>query len=74
MSHQGRDEPLAGEMLDTWNLLINELSLLSNIQVPRCYYRLKQTPVSVQLHSFSNASELAFFLDVIMGRTMWKQD
>ena len=47
-------------MLDTWNLLINELSLLSSIQVPRCYYRLKQTPVSVQLHGFSDASELAY--------------
>jgi len=59
-SHQGWDEPLAGEMLDTWNLLINDLSLLSSIQVPRCYYRLKQTPVSVQLHGFSDASELAY--------------
>ena len=59
-SHQGWDDPSAEEMLDTWNLLIAELSLLSNIQVPRCYYRLKQTPVSVQLHSFNDASELAY--------------
>ena len=40
-NHQGWDDPLAGEMLDTWNSLISELSLLSSIQVPRrCCFRL----------------------------------
>ena len=58
------------------NSLISELSLLSSIQVPRCYFRLKQTSVSVQLHGFSDASELAYAAVVYIrydyGETMWK--
>jgi len=60
VDHKGWDEPLVGEKLAKWNSLISELHLLSNIHIPRCYYRLEQSPVKVQIHGFCDASELAY--------------
>ena len=54
------DEPLSGDTLKTWNTLISGMHLLSNVQVPRCYFQLENRPLDVHLHCFCDASELAY--------------
>lgn len=62
-------QTLDGELLIRWNCLIKELTALSKIKIPRCYCVGTATPVSHQLHGFSNASEHAlaavFYLQTV---------
>ena len=53
------DERLEGEALRKWNCLIHELSVLSNLQIPRCCL-MKDQAVLCELHGFSDASERAY--------------
>ena len=46
----------------------NELSILKNITLPRCYFS-KATPSSLQLHGFSDASEKAYAAVVYIRAT-----
>ena len=54
------DDPLPTELAQAWNKLIQELDILQNVAVPRCYFQPGIHPVSVQLHGFSDASENAY--------------
>ena len=42
-----------------WNGLIHELSVLTNLQIPRCCLMKYQVVLSCELHGFSDASETA---------------
>ena len=64
------EQTLDGELLIRWNCLIKELIALAKIKVPQCCYVRTATPVSHQLHGFSDASEHAFAA-VIYLRTVY---
>ena len=64
------EEKLEGDLLKRWNMLTNELSALSQIKVPRCYYITDLSPCSHELHGFSDASEHAFAAAVYL-RTVY---
>ncbi|XP_068708188.1 uncharacterized protein [Montipora foliosa] len=58
------DSELEGKLLHTWprpwpgNSLLEELRFLSNVRIPRCYFRSR--PVHFELHGFSDASNRAY--------------
>jgi len=54
------DESLHGEVLEKWNAIVAEFGSLSCLKLPRCYYLFKSTPLTFQLHGFSDASSLAY--------------
>ena len=54
------DEPLKGRALEQWNRFMEETKALKQIQIPRCYSLSSSSPIKVQLHGFSDASEQAF--------------
>ena len=54
------DDRLEGEALIKWNGLIHELSVLTNLQIPRCCLMKDQVVLSCELHGFSDASERAY--------------
>ena len=54
------DESLHGEVLEKWNAIVAEIGSLSCLKLPRCYYLFKSTPLTFQLHGFSDASSLAY--------------
>ena len=64
------EQTLDGELLIRWNYLIKELTALVKIKVPWCCYVGTATPISHQLHGFSDASEHAFAA-VIYLRTVY---
>jgi len=43
-----------------WKHFTNDLEVIVQISVPRCYYVTEVTPVSVELHGFSDASVKAY--------------
>ena len=43
-----------------WNGLIHELSVLTNLQIPKCYLMKDSVALSCELLGFSNASERAY--------------
>ena len=56
----GWDDPLQGELHDHWTRILAELSSISRIRIPRCYFLLNSSPTDVQLHKFSDASSQAY--------------
>ena len=56
----GWDDELEGFLLDKWVQLTEDLTMLSQIKVPRCYYVANQSLRSQQLHGFSDASKDAY--------------
>ena len=39
---------------------MEELHLFSHIKIPRCYFELGKSPINIQIHGFSDASERAY--------------
>ena len=66
----GWDDPVPSELLLSdhaeWK---KQLPLLSTIKFDRCYYRVEDTPLTIQLHGFSDASELAYSAVVYIRST-----
>ena len=55
------DQPLDGELLQRWLLWKNNLPLLANVEVPRCYFsRRDHEGATLQLHHFCDASEVGY--------------
>lgn len=55
------DDQLEGDALARWNSMMNELHLLNDVRVPRCYFNsTDEPPRNHQLHGFCDASEKAF--------------
>ena len=52
------DETLQGELLGKWNSLLDEIRCFETVRIPRCYFTA--TPVEIQMHAFSDASEHAY--------------
>ena len=51
------DSELQGTLLLTWNTLLEELKCLYNVRIPRCYFL--SSPIEIELHGFSDASNRA---------------
>ena len=51
------DDPVPEEIQDSWR---SELVVLSSKRIPRCYFPKDAHIVSMQLHGFSDASEVAY--------------
>lgn len=62
----GWDDCVPKDILEAWTRWRQELPLLSNHYIPRCYYPKEVTIVSTQLHGFSDASKLAYSAVVYM--------
>ena len=58
------DAELTGENLKLWNVMLEELKIISSVRIPRCHF--SSHPVNTQLHAFSDASELAFAAAIYM--------
>ena len=56
----GWDDCVPNGILEAWSKWRQELPLLSEHFIPRCYYPKEATIVSTQLHGFSDASEIAY--------------
>ena len=54
------DDSVPEEIEDTWRKWRSELSVLSTLGIPRCYFPKEATVCSVQIHGFSDASEAAY--------------
>ena len=54
------DEPVPDNLASTWRSWQEELPYLANHPVPRCYFEVGKTKVQIQLHGFSDASNLAY--------------
>jgi len=54
------DQALTESSLMKWKQFTNDLEVIVQISVPRYYYVTVVTPVSVELHGFSDASEKAY--------------
>ena len=53
------DEALTGANLKQWESWIQSLVGLENIRVPRCFKEISHEPIQLQLHFFSDASNVA---------------
>ena len=54
------DEELTGDLLNKFQAVIQDISLLHSVRIPRCYFYPGSKPVSVELHGFSDASIHAY--------------
>ena len=54
------DDTLAEDDFKNWKSLLSEFKTLNNLRVQRCYFFTNTTPVSIQLHGFSDASCQAY--------------
>ena len=54
------DDCVPSTILEEWSKWRQELPLLSDHYIPRCYYLKEANIVSTQLHGFSDASEKAY--------------
>ena len=54
------DDPLQGELLKQWQIILSELSSTNQIKISRCYFLVNSRPCDVQLHGFCNASSQAY--------------
>ena len=52
------DETLQGKLLGKWTSLLDEIRCFETVCIPRCYF--SATPVEIQMHAFSDASEHAY--------------
>ena len=56
----GWDEEISAKELEIWQNWLQSLLQLSDIRIPRCYIVTKIPCESIQLHMFSDASEVAY--------------
>ena len=54
------DDPLDGEILTHWTGILNNLSSLMEVKVPRCYFHFTGKILHHEIHGFSDASERAY--------------
>lgn len=55
------EDKLEGKVLTRWQSLLNDLRGLTDVRVPRCYFkRTDKQPKSYQIHRFCDASDNAF--------------
>ena len=54
------DEAVPPDLQAEHALWKQQLHTLNSRQVPRCYYRTDATPITIELHGFSDASERAY--------------
>ena len=54
------DDPVPESIHEVWSQWRDELQLLADHRIPRCYYPTETKLCSMQLHGFSDASELAY--------------
>ena len=54
------DDPVPDHILEIWSQWRRELLALTMVHTPRCYSPIGFTPMSVELHIFSDASEEAY--------------
>lgn len=54
------DDPVPQEIYETWLQWRSELPSLTSKSIPRCYFPKEASIISIQLHSFSDASEDAY--------------
>ena len=66
----GWDDVVPESVREPWLRWRSELNVLSSIHVPRCYYPKNKQITSLQLHGFSDASELAFAAVVYLHVTV----
>ena len=59
-SKVGWDDPVADEVRESWEKWRSELTLLSGVSIPCCYFCKDVQVASVQLHGFCDASESAY--------------
>lgn len=58
------DDELQGDVLRRWKLILKGLKCLEANQIPRCYF--EATPIHIQVHGFSDASEHAYAAVIYM--------
>ena len=58
------DETLQGKLLEKWTSLLDEIRCFETVRIPRGYFTA--TPVEIQMHAFSDASEHAYALLVFL--------
>ena len=63
------DEDVPDVHLNEHALWKKQLHMLNSIKLPRCYYRVEATPLTIQLHGFSDASERAYSAVVYVRST-----
>lgn len=64
------DQPLEGELLQRWLQWKNNLLLLVNVEVPRCYFsRCDHEGATLQLHHLCNSSEVEYGTSTYLGIT-----
>ena len=56
----GWDDPVPKPIVEQWLQWRNQLPLLANHCIPRCYFPKESIITSLQLHGFSDASERAY--------------
>jgi hypothetical protein len=56
----GWDDELTTAMNEKWNEWLSELCKLKEIRVPRCYSIRMKTAQEIQLHTFCDASQMAY--------------
>ena len=55
------DQPLDGKILQRWQQWNNNLPLLAEVRIPRCYFsRADHEKATLQLHHFCDASEIGY--------------
>jgi len=62
MCSEGRewDQPLEGQYLRHWETLVEELKILNEVKIPRCYFKKESSQSFSEVHGFSDASENAY--------------
>ena len=58
------DDPFPDDLLQIWSQWRSELPLLTTLHVPRCYFSSKKSPMSTQLHGFSDAYSGVVYLRI----------
>ena len=54
------DQPITGQVSDTWETCKTELLDMAKLSIPRCYNKSEGRMVQRQRHVFADASETAF--------------
>ena len=62
------DDPVPAAILRVWSQWRDELQLLPNRHIPRCHFPKDAKIISMQLHGFSDASQLAYAASAVYLR------